>query len=547
MALELYISTADYGYEVAFLDDRKLVEFHRLDQGAQFNVGDLYLGEVRRSVSGLNATFVDIGYSKDSFLHSVDLGSFFGDQAKYIRSVFSGKSSGRVQDISALELKTTSVPRTARNTSRKKNGTDTDKKDGKFLTPFLEPEQKILVQVSKEPINEKGPRVSCEFSLPGRYIILLPFSNKVTVSKKIDSKEEKERLANLVKSILPRNFGAIVRTVSAHVETEDLYKDVKFLLTRWEKGMEKLPNAKPRDPIIKEGNPVHNLLRDFLNDSLDRIYVDDKELYESLHEYILKIAPKKEDILQHYKSKSTKLFHHYDIEKQIRVSFGKRVSVTGGGFIIIEHTEALHVIDVNSGKKAHESGQESNAINTNLEAVPEIALQIRLRDLGGIIIVDFIDMREKENRDKLFEAMKKALSKDKTRFTILPITRFGLLQITRHRVRPETIISTDETCPACLGTGKVESAIGIAETIEKNVEYLLAKRKVSSFKLVVHPYLHAFFTSKGFPFSKQWKWYFKYRVWIKVIGKISMNITDCKYLDKNGEEVFSNLPEEKGS
>src|SRR5690606_6040903 len=243
----------------------------------------------------------------------------------------------------------------------------------------------------KEPISTKGPRLSCELSLAGRYLVLVPFSNVVSVSKKITSSEERKRLLRLIQSIKPENFGVIIRTVAENKEVAELDRDLRNLVTTWEEGMKRLLTASPRDKIIGEISKTSALLRDLLNESFDNIHIDDKKIYDELKTYIKTIAPEKEKIVKLYNGKS-KIFESYGIERQIKSAFGQTVSLRGGGYLIIEHTEALHVIDVNSGNKSNrEENQETTALSVNMEAAREIARQLRLRDMGGIIVVDFID------------------------------------------------------------------------------------------------------------------------------------------------------------
>ena len=493
------------------------MEFHQQSRANQFNVGDLYLGKVERTVSGLNAAFVDIGHAKDAFLHYLDMGRNFKVQDKYFQSV---AKKGVSVPLSSVDL----------------GSGDRENNANQTIEDLISPGQKILVKINKEAISLKGPRISCELSLPGRYVILLPFSDRVNVSRRIAKESERKRLVKLVRSIIPENFGAIVRTIAEKIDAEELHDDVQRLMSKWDKGIGNLAGAEPGTCVLREANFVRTFLRDLLNDSFDSIYVDDVELYEEVKEYMSRIALEKVDILHHYSSTTTQLFHHYDIEKQIRISLGRKVSVPGGGFLVIESTEALHVIDVNSGRKSHEEDQESNALNTNLDAVEEVALQIRLRDLGGIIIVDFIDMRERTNQAKVYSAMKKAMSMDRSRYQILPLTKFGLMQITRHRVRPETNLSTDETCSTCRGSGKVEASIGVADNIEKNVAYVMRHQKPRSLTLVVHPYLHAYFT-KGL-WSRRRRWALKYGIKIRVREEISLGLTECRYLDGKGKELL---------
>jgi ribonuclease G len=469
---------------------------------------------VKKVVPGLNAAFIDVGYEKDAFLHYLDLGPQFSSLQKFTKLVRSKKMNGARLDKFHSEQ-------------------DIDK-HGK-INQQLAKNQVIPVQIVKEPISTKGPRLSCELSLAGRYLVLVPFSNAVSVSKKITSSDERKRLLRLIQSIKPENFGVIIRTVAENKEVAELDRDLRNLVKTWEEGMTRLPNAQPRDKVIGELDKTSSLLRDLLNESFDNVHVDDKKVYEEVKTYIKTIAPDKEKIVKYYNGKA-KIFEHYGIEKQIKGAFGQTVSLRGGGYLIIEHTEALHVIDVNSGNKSNrEENQETTALSVNVEAAKEIARQLRLRDMGGIIVVDFIDMKSQDNKKLIYRVMKEEMIEDKAKSTVLPLSKFGLMQITRERVRPQMNIATKEVCPTCNGTGKIDASILISDLIEKNIEHLLVKQNEKELVLAVHPYLHAYFT-KGI-FSKRFRWWLKYKRWINMETDTSMAIVEYKFLNKEGEEI----------
>src|SRR5690606_33663254 len=346
----------------------------------------------------------------------------------------------------------------------------------------------------KEPISTKGPRLSCELSLAGRYLVLVPFSNAVSVSKKITSNEERKRLLRLMQSIKPDNFGVIIRTLAENKEVAELDRDLRNLVSTWEEGMKRLVNANPRDKVIGEISKTSALLRDLLNESFDSVQIDDKKIFDEIKTYIRTIAPDKEKIVRLYNGKS-KIFETFGVERQIKTAFGQTVSLRGGGYLIIEHTEALHVIDVNSGNKSNrEENQETTAFSVNVEAAREIARQLRLRDMGGIIVIDFIDMKNAENKKLIFKTIKDEMAEDKAKFTVLPLSKFGLMQITRERVRPQMNIATKENCPTCNGTGKITASILVSDQIEKYIEHLLTKQNERNLVLALHPYLYAYFT-----------------------------------------------------
>jgi ribonuclease G len=515
MSNELIISSAQDGCRIALLRDKSLVEFHREQAESRFVVGDIYLGTVKKVVPGLNAAFIDIGYEKDAFLHYLDLGPQFNSLQKFTKLV-------RAKRISGGKLE------------RFQREKDIDK-HGK-IGQLLAKGALVPVQVVKEPISSKGPRLSSELSLAGRYLVLVPFSNVVNVSKKVTSHEERKRLLRLIQSIKPENFGVIIRTVAEGKEVEELEKDLHDLVKSWEEGMTRLIEAQPRDRIIGEISKTSSLLRDMLNDSFDNIHVDEKKLYDEVRGYVQKIAPEQEKIVKLYTGRA-KIFEHYGIERQLKSAFGQTVSLKGGGYLIIEHTEALHVIDVNSGNKSNrEENQETTALSVNLEAAKEISRQLRLRDMGGIIVVDFIDMRNPENRKTIFKMVRDVMGQnDKAKHTVLPLSKFGLMQITRERVRPQMNIITKETCPSCNGTGSISASILVTDQIEQHIEHLFMKQNEKDLVLALHPFLYAYYT-RGL-ISKQWKIFFKYKKWLNLVKDTSLGITEFHFLNRDGEEI----------
>jgi ribonuclease G len=526
LSSELIISSAQDGCRLALLRDKTLVEFHQDEAGSKFVVGDIYLGTVKKVVQGLNAAFIDIGYEKDAFLHYLDLGAQFNSLQKFTKLVKAKKISGAKLDKFHREK-------------------DIDK-HGK-IGQVLSKGHLVPVQIVKEPISTKGPRLSSELSIPGRYLVLVPFSNAVSVSKKITSSEERKRLLRLMQSIKPENFGVIIRTVAEGKETADLDKDLRGVLKTWEDGMARLIAANSRDKIIGELSKTSSLLRDVVNESFDNIHIDDKKLYEEVRDYMQINAPDKVKIVKLYTGKA-KIFEHYGIERQIKSAFGQTVSLRAGGYLIIEHTEALHVIDVNSGNKSNrEANQETTALSVNLEAAREVARQLRLRDMGGIIVVDFIDMRSADNKRLIYQTMVQEMqANDRSKHTVLPLSKFGLMQITRERVRPQVNIVTKEVCPSCNGTGSIMASILITDQIEQSLQHLFEKQNESGLVLALHPFLFAYYT-KGI-FSKRFKWWMKYRRWVELVRDSSLGITEFHFLNKDGEEIemgVTRAPKEK--
>lgn len=513
MANELFISSSPKGDRIALLQDKKLAEFHEENKANNFTVGDVFLGTVKKIAPGLNAAFIEVGYEKDAFLHYLDLGPQIKSLNKYTKMAQTGEGSAKLNGF--------------------KTESDIDKL-GKITQVFTKGQQ-ILVQVVKEPISTKGPRLSCEISIAGRYIVLVPFSNSISISKKISEKEERQRLVRLMTSIRPEGFGIIIRTVAQNKDVKELDSDLKDLVRKWDEGYKALKTARTNDKIIGEMGRANSILRDMLNDNFDSITVDSKETYEDIKLYLKRIAPDKEKILKLYSGKD-KLFEANGIEKQIRGAFGRTVSMQNGGYLIIEHTEALHVIDVNSGNKSNtENSQEDTALKVNQEACREIARQLKLRDLGGIIVIDFIDVKDPENKNLVYASMKEEMVGDRAKYTILPLTKFGLMQITRQRVRPIVNVNTLETCPTCNGTGNIAASINISDQIENTLEYLLTKQKEAKVSIMVHPFIHSYYTNGLI--SKRIKWFLKYKKWVGLIKDTTLGLIEYKFIDVNGEEI----------
>ena len=513
MKLEIVVDSRANDIWIALLKDGKLIELHEDRGGADFAVGDIYLGKVRRVVPSLNAAFVDVGYEKDAFLHYLDLGPQYKSFARFCKNTLRGKQS--VSDLRYFKLE------------------NDIEKNGK-ISDVLSSSQSILVQVAKEPISTKGPRLCSEVTIAGRYLVLVPFSDKVSVSQKIKENEEKKRLKEVMSRIKPKNFGVIIRTVAEKKSTEDLEQDLKQLLEKWNEMFSSIKGTRGPKKLLGELNRTSSMLRDLLNKDFSNIHVNNDILYDEIREYVSSIAPGKEKIVKHYSGKLD-VFERFGISKQIKTLFGKKVPLPSGGYLIIEHTEAMHVIDVNSGNRKGADGQESNALATNIEAAEEIARVLQLRDMGGIICVDFIDMHEKANNRALFDKMKVFMKPDRAKHNIVPPSRFGVVEITRQRVRPETEIKTGETCPTCNGTGEIQASILFAEEIESNIEYVLQQNPKKSIELSLHPYLEAFFT-KGL-MSKQMRWFLKHKRWVSINGLSSYRFLEYNITDKNKKKV----------
>lgn len=508
MNLELVVDARQNGIWLALLRDGKLIELHEERGNNEYVVGDIYLGKVRKVVPSLNATFVDVGYEKDAFLHYLDLGPQFSSLNKFTKDTLRGKQN--VADL--LYFK----------------GEKDIPKDGK-IDEVVSSSQSILVQVAKEPISSKGPRLSAEITLAGRYLVLVPFSDKISISQKIKDQEQRDRLKDLMESIKPKNFGVIIRTVAENKKIEQLDQDLKNLLEKWRVMYTNLKTATPPKRVLGEIGKTSSILRDLLNADFSSIHVNDSLLFAEMKEFVAGIAPGREKILKLYDSKIS-IFERFAVNKQIKSLFGKKVPLSSGGYLIIEHTEAMHVIDVNSGNRKGADGQESNALATNIEAAEEIARVLQLRDMGGIVCVDFIDMHDRENNKILYEKLKGFMQADRAKHNILPPSKFGVIEITRQRVRPETDIQTSETCPTCNGTGEVQASILFAEEIESNLNYLILDRKEPSVTLLVHPYLEAYF-KKGL-ISRRLKWFFKYKKWVQIRAITENHLLQYSFVDK---------------
>ncbi len=513
MSNELIINVSPRDISIAYTEDKKLVELHKEKSSNKFTVGDIYLAKVKKVMNGLNAAFVDVGYKRDAFLHYFDLGPQFDSQHKFINSALNSKNQvPKLQDFKLQK--------------------DINKY-GK-ISEVLKGGQILLVQIAKEPISTKGPRLSAEISIAGRNLVLIPFSNTVSISKKIVADEERKRLKRLIQSIKPENFGVIVRTVAKNRRVAVLDEELRELVKKWEKTISKLNELESPAVAMGELNKPVALLRDILNQSFTNIHVDNETAYTQLKNYISEIIPEKEKIVKFY-DKRTPIFDHFGISKQIKASFGKTVTIQSGAYLIIEGTEALTVIDVNSGNRSKKAAdQETNAIEVNMLSAEEIARQLRLRDIGGIIVVDFIDMHSGENKHKLFQYMKEAMKSDRTKHSILPLSKFGLMQITRQRVRPATDIETKETCPTCEGTGEITPSILFIDEVENHLQYMITKYK-GRIELHIHPYI-AGYLKQGF-YSKFRKWQIKYKRKIKLVPVVTYSFLEYHFYNKAGDEL----------
>lgn len=515
MTSELIINVQPNDISIAITEDDRLVEYQKENLEMTFSVGNIYLGRVKKMMPGLNACFVDIGSDKEAFLHYQDLGSQFTSTQKYLKQLQSNKK--KMLPFAKSEL------------LEEKNAPNGG------ITGVIQQGDELLVQVTKEPISTKGPRLTCELSFAGRYLVLIPFTNKVSISSKIKSSEEKARLKQLIQSIKPKNCGVIVRTVAEGKKVAELDNELSILYHRWEECLNKAHQAvKPPVLIYEETSRTIALLRDLLNPSYESIHVNDEKTYNEIKEYVSMIMPDCTKIVHLYKGELP-IFDNFGITKQIKSSFGRIVSYKSGAYLIIEHTEALHVVDVNSGHRIKAGSQEENALEVNLGAADELARQLRLRDMGGIIVVDFIDMSLAEDKQKLYERMCQNMQRDRAKHTILPLSKFGLMQITRQRVRAVINVPVDETCPTCFGKGTIPPSILITDKLESKIAYIVEEMQKKQFKLHIHPYVEAFISKGLLPLK--WKWKFKYGWGVRIIPDQSLPFLSYKFFDTDGLEI----------
>lgn len=523
MTSEVIVDVSPKDISIALLEDKRLVEYQREGRTEHFSVGNIYLAKVRKLMPGLNACFVNVGYERDAFLHYLDLGNRYHALEKYLQLLGANKRPVSLDKIG--------------------HQPELDK-DGSIQTT-LKVGQEILVQIVKEPINTKGPRLTSEISFAGRYLVLIPFSDKISVSTKIKSSAERARLKQLIQSIKPKGFGVIIRTVAEEKRVAELDAELRILLRRWEDAINKIKQShaqsfKLPQIVYEETGRTVALLRDLFNPSYENIYVNDANVFKEVQDYVTLIAPECKDIVKLYKG-AVPIFDNFSVTKQIKTSLGRTVTYKHGAYLIIEQTEALHVVDVNSGNRSKSpEGQEVNALDVNLGAADELARQLRLRDMGGIIVVDFIDMNLPENRQKLYERMVENMRKDRARHTILPLSKFGLMQITRQRVRPAMDVNVEETCPTCGGTGKIKPSILFTDSLETKIDTMVNKFGIKQFRLHVHPFVAAYINQGIFSIKRRWQ--LKYGLGVKIIANQSLAYLQYAFYDLDGEEISMKQP-----
>lgn len=522
MKSELIVDVQPKEVSIALLEEGRLVSLQKESRNLAYAVGDIYAAKVKKLMPGLNAAFVNVGYEKDAFLHYLDLGPHYLSYSDFLKEVLDEKKGAKLPDITKMKL----LP-------------DIDKHGS--IADRLTSGEELMVQIVKEPISSKGPRLTTEIAFTGRYMVLIPFSDKISISQKIKTNAEKLRLRHLMESIKPKNFGVIVRTSAEGKSVAELNHELQTLLKCWEDAVTKLRTAPAPSLIFEEESRIVGMLRDIFSTDFEDIYVNDADVMAQIKKYVSLIAPEKGDIVKLY-DKDEPIFDHFSITRQIKSSFGKTVSFKSGAYIIIEHTEALHVIDVNSGNRAKAgTDQETNALDVNIRAADEIARQLRLRDMGGIIVVDFIDMSKAEHRQTLYEHMRQVMANDRARHNILPLSKFGLMQITRQRVRPALDIVTTEACPSCFGKGEVQPSLLFTDTLKEKLTYLLTDLKEKDFIMYVHPYVDAYLKKGIISLYRRWRMELGGK--FKVMPDESLAYLQYRVLDKNRNEI--DLKEEK--
>lgn len=515
MNRELVINVNPTEVSIALCEDKVLVELNKEQCKTGFGVGDIYLGKVRKIMPGLNAAFVNVGHEKDAFIHYLDLGTQFNTLQKLVDSHMPGKRGLRLDSMKMEQP---------------------IEKSGK-ITSYLQVGQTVMVQIAKEAISTKGPRLTADISLAGRNVVLVPFTSKVFLSQKIRSTEEKKRLKRIAQTVLPKNFGVIIRTAAMESKDDDIEQDIMALLEKWRNTIQNIRKKAAPALLMSELSRANTIIRDTLNGSFSQIVVDDEATFNEIKTYTRAIDPEKEKIVKLYKG-NVPIFDNFDISKQIKSLFAKYVSLRRGAYLIIEHTEAMNVIDVNSGNRTKaEDNQEQTALDVNLAAAAEIARQLRLRDLGGIVIIDFIDMHKAPNRQLLVDEMIKLMATDKAKHTVLPLTKFGLMQITRQRVRPVAVEEVKDVCPTCNGSGKIEPTVLLDKKIENQISFLTQDRGCKYINLRVSPYVAAFLNRGLISLRRRWAW--RYNTKIEITSDQSVGIVDIHYCDKRGNSLIS--------
>lgn len=545
MKKEIIINSTANEHRIAILEDGKTAELFVETPGKARNVGDIYLGKIAKVMPGIRAAFVDIGMSQDAFLHFSDVGSIEefntlfdedeDDKEEEAAEAASQTSNGTVQATEGND-----IPQNAERIENKDHRHDQQQRrhsQQNIPQVNLQKGQEILVQITKEPVGKKGVRVRSAISMPGRFLVLIPFDGKVGVSKKLSNFKEKRRLRKVVRAMLPKGFGAIIRTVADGKTDEMLQQDLDELIKTWQ-GIEKSVKSEKAPALIyKDMNTTSSVIRDLFQDAVEHVVVDEKKLYKEIRAYVQWVSPDMLDRVEYYREREP-IFDKYGIEKEIQILLSKKVWLKSGGYLFLEKTEAMTVIDVNSGRYAAKKEQELNSLRTNLEASREICRQLRLRDIGGLVIVDFIDLEDEKNKKKIYDEMKKELRKDRAKVTVLPMTDFGLVQITRQRIRQSLQLSFSEGCPMCGGTGLVQSKTSTMNQIERWIKRFKTEKHEFRLELKVNPVI-AEYLSDG-TISRLTKLQFKFFVKIKLVPDPALPADEFKFFSVKQKKDVTN-------
>lgn len=555
MRKEIIINATANEVRIAITEDRRLAELYVETPEKERMVGDIYLGRVAKVMPGIRAAFIDLGLKQDAFLHFSDIGSslsdyssLIGDEDSEVDTEDEGDEDEAAQVESTQQASATAspggpaapppIPQSSEATTiqappsvppqrQQRNGRENGRQQPPV--PDLKKGQEIIVQVTKEPVGKKGVRVTSEVSLPGRFLVLLPFDGKIGISKKMSNFREKRRLRRIVRSILPPGFGVIVRTVAQERDEAVLKQDLESLIETWREIEKTLKTEEPPTLLYKDMATTSSVIRDLFTDAVERVVVDSKKLYKEIRAYVKLNSPTLLEKIELY-GKREPIFDSYGIEKEIAACLSRKVWLKSGGYIIIDQTEAMTVIDVNSGRYAAKREQELNSLRTNLEASREICRQIRLRDLGGIIVIDFIDLEDDRNKKKVYDELRKEFRRDRAKVTVLPMTEIGLVQITRQRIRQNILHSFSEPCPVCGGGGLVQSKSSIVNQIERWIRRFKSESREFRVTLQVHPTIAAYL--KEGTVSRLTKMMFKYFIRIKLHEDSKLPLAEFHIISK---------------
>lgn len=519
MIKEIIINSTSDQTRVAITEDGKLVDFFVDYPENRRMVGDIYLGKIARVLPGIRAAFVNIGMKHDAFLHFSDI----GDRTKQLQEM--------------LEEDDFDDEDTDENGNTNHNPVEEDIFNQVSASRNLKKGQNILVQITKEPVANKGVRVTSSISLAGRFCVLLPLDNKIGISRKILDFKERKRLKQIARSIIPPKYGLIIRTV-AKDQPEDLLKeDLNQLLRLWNRIQIAAKTEEPPALIHQDLSTTESVIRDLLTPDVSKVFIDSKKAYKQIKQLVQDFQPELLDKIELYKSPKS-IFDTFKIEEQTKILFSRKVPLPSGGYLIIEHTEAMVVIDVNTGRYAKNTEQELNSLKTDLEAAREIARQLRLRDIGGIIVVDFIDLEDEKNKKKIYDELKKEFKKDRAKISFLPMSDFGLVEITRQRVRHNIMQAIKDVCPVCGGAGYVTKGTHLNYDIEEWLKKFRQNSKEFSVIIKCHPsdYQRIKFSKFGYLTKLQLKYFMR----IKLEKDESVPFGQVKFISKkSGEDITS--------